>query len=68
MLAYIHQTCGKPAFMLREWPLPLSRISSQIALHLNGQRVEEGSACICESCGVTLNAMVLHTRNIRTMI
>lgn len=68
MLAYIHQTCGKAAFMLTRMPLPLECASSSIVLDLDGKPVEHGSERICGSCGAGMKEPFPHTRNIRTMI
>ena len=68
MLAYIHQTCGKPAFLLTHMPLPSERASSNIVLQLNGQPIEHGSQRICGSCNAAMMEPFPHTKNIRTMI
>jgi hypothetical protein len=65
MLTYIHQACGKPAFMLTRWPRPELPAQSKEVLHLNYHPVEPFSIPRCDSCG---EPVPLHTCNIRTMI
>ena len=67
MLAYIHQTCGKPAFMMTAPPLPLAKASSKDVLHLNYQPMQYGADKVCEECGATLSGF-LRAENLRVMI
>lgn len=68
MLAYIHQKCGKPAFLLTRMPVSGERASSSIIRDLNGHQIEYGSDRMCGSCGHGMKEPFPSTANIRTMI
>jgi hypothetical protein len=65
MLVYIHPDCGKSAFLLVQMPKPFAQAQSANARHVDGRRIQPGSAPICDSCG----GMVwgFKTANVRPM-
>jgi len=68
MYAYIHDQCGKPAFLLTEMPRPLDIASSAISLGLNYQPIERASVATCQSCDANMCTGWLSIANLRKMI
>lgn len=67
MLAYLHPSCGNPAFLLTKRPEYGGQAQSCNAMHLDGRPVAYGSRCLCDSCNQPLVGP-LESRNIRTLI
>jgi hypothetical protein len=51
MYAYIHQECGKPAFLYDHMPAVGEPVTSRHVRTLDGKEIEPCSKRVCESCG-----------------
>jgi len=56
---YVHPVCGKPAFYIDALPRSGDIIRSRGITLLNGQNAQEGTPCICGSCGENLHPMMI---------
>lgn len=51
MFAYLHKKCGKPAWLLRQEPIPGQRFLSQQCYTFDNQPLSFATGCRCLSCG-----------------
>lgn len=51
MFAYLHKKCGKPAWLLRQEPIPGQRFLSQQCYTFDNQPLSFAAGCRCLSCG-----------------
>lgn len=51
MYAYLHKRCGKPAWLLRQEPIPGQRFLSQQCYTFDNQPLSFANGCRCQSCG-----------------
>jgi hypothetical protein len=61
MYAFIHKTCGKPAFLYDHMPVRGERVQSKHARTLDGKEIDYGSERNCGSCGKPVIGNVLST-------
>ena len=64
MYAYIDPSCGRPAFLLADKPVPGVRFLSSQSFHLDLSPIEPMSICQCDSCGETMFGTAASIENV----